>query len=118
MDLRNRFAHTLGLLLVIATTVGHAQLRRIPADLTPIVESHDVRAGMSARVALRIRLPEGFHTNSNRPRDPLLIPITLWVQPPAGITATEVVYPEPTDLRQEGAEQPLAVFEREFTIGV
>ena len=28
--------------------------------------------------------------------------------------STEIVYPEPQDLRQEGADQPLAVFEREF----
>ncbi len=47
-----------------------------------------------------------------------LIPIVLRVTPPAGVTVTEIVYPTPTDLKQRGAEQPLSVFERDFTIGV
>jgi thiol:disulfide interchange protein len=96
-----------------------AQLRRpAPANLTPILETDAVRAGTTARAALVIRLPEGLHTNSNKPRDPLLIPIVLTFQPPAGVSVTEVVYPQPQDLRQEGSPLPLAVFEREFTIGV
>jgi thioredoxin:protein disulfide reductase len=108
----------LALIPLIATAVAHAQLRRpAPAELTPILETDAVRAGTTARAALIIRLPEGLHTNSNRPRDPLLIPIVLSIQPPAGVSVTEIVYPPPQDLQQEGSTQPLAVFEREFTIG-
>ena len=70
------------------------------------------------RAALQIRLPDGYHVNSNKPRDETLIPIVLTVTPPAGVTVTEIVYPKPTDLKQRGAEQPLSVFEHEFTIGV
>ena len=103
----------------IACTAGYAQLRRpSPAELTPLLETDAVRAGTTARAALVIRLSEGLHTNSNKPRDPLLIPIVLSFQPPAGVSVTEVVYPEPTDLKQEGSAQPLAVFEREFMLGV
>jgi thiol:disulfide interchange protein len=106
-------------LLLAACSAATAQLRRpAPAELTPLVQTNAARAGTNVRLALQVRLAEGLHTNSNRPRDPLLIPIVLALQPPAGVTATEVVYPPPTDLRQEGADQPLAVFEREFTIGV
>ena len=100
-------------------TAGYAQLRRpSPAELTPLLETDAVRAGTTARAALVIRLSEGLHTNSNKPRDPLLIPIVLSFQPPAGVSVTEVVYPAPTDLKQEGSAQPLAVFEREFKLGV
>ena len=106
-------------LTLTAGAVTHAQLRRpAPAELTPILETDSVRVGTTARTALVIRLPEGLHTNSNKPRDPLLIPIVLSVQPPAGISVTEIVYPEPLDLRQEGSAQALAVFEREFAVGV
>jgi thiol:disulfide interchange protein len=98
---------------------AHAQLRRPdPAALTPIVETDGVRAGTTVRAVLQISLPQGLHTNSNKPRDPLFIPIALTVQPPAGVTVTEIVYPESQDLRQQGSDQPLAVFEREFAIGV
>jgi thiol:disulfide interchange protein len=40
------------------------------------------------------------------------------VTPPDGVTVREIVYPQPTDLKQENADQPLSVYEREFAIGV
>ena len=48
--------------------------RRPKANVTPIVERDGVRAGTPVRVALQVSLPEGFHVQSNKPRDPLLIP--------------------------------------------
>jgi hypothetical protein len=117
---RSRIAGALALgVLTACAPTSSAQIRRpAPAELTPLLENDGVHAGSTARAALVVRLPDGLHTNSNKPRDPLLIPIVLSVQPSSGITATEIVYPEPQDLRQEGADQPLAVFEREFLIGV
>jgi cytochrome c biogenesis protein CcdA len=100
-----------------ASTVG-AQLRPPRAELAPLLESSGVRAGSVIRAAVEVQLPEGLHVNSNKPRDPSLIPIKLSVEPPPGVSVLEIVYPEPIDLKQEGAVQPLAVFEREFAIGV
>ena len=119
MDMRGR----MGLLavvsvLVLAPGVGRAQLRGVGAELTPLVGTDAVHAGTVVRVALEMRLPEGFHVNSNAPRDPTLIPLVLSVEAPAGVTVTEIVYPEPTDLRQQGVDELLSVFEREFAIGV
>src|ERR1700680_1409473 len=113
-----RFRLALLALIAAATTVAHAQLRVPKADHTPIVETEDVHAGSSLRAAVQIHLEEGYHTNANKPRDPSLIPIELTPEPPAGISVAEIVYPEPIELRQEGADQPLLVFERDFTIGV
>ncbi len=120
MGQTSRIAGALALAVLTASAcTSSAQIRRpSPAELTPLLENDGVHAGSTARAALVVRLPDGLHTNSNKPRDPLLIPIVLTVQPSSGITATEIVYPEPQDLRQEGADQPLAVFEREFLIGV
>jgi thiol:disulfide interchange protein DsbD len=115
--------------LAAFTTGVSAQLRRPKAEVTPIVEGGvralgkrgdpgDRRDHLTARVALKVSLPEGLHTQSNRPRDPNLIPTVLTVDAPAGITVEEIVWPQATDLKQEGQDQPLAVFEREFLIGV
>ena len=98
--------------------VAQAQPRRPTAGLSPIAATDAVRAGSTARLALQVSLPEGFHVQSNAPREAAFIPTVLVVEPPAGLTATEVVYPPPTDLTQAGQAQPLAVFEREFAIGV
>ncbi|HVG77170.1 MAG TPA: hypothetical protein VNF03_03465, partial [Patescibacteria group bacterium] len=58
---------------LLPATSALAQLRRIPAEITPLVESDGVRPGTTVRVALRIALPAGFHVQSNKPRDPSLI---------------------------------------------
>jgi thioredoxin:protein disulfide reductase len=88
-----------------------AQTSRPRAQVTPLV-------GPDARVALRVSLPEGLHTQSNKPRDPLLIPTELTIDAPAGVTVKEIVWPPSTDLKQQGQDQPLAVFEQTFAIGV
>ncbi len=74
--------------------------------------------GSSARLALKVGVPEGLHTQSNKPRDPLLIPTTLKVDAPANATVEEFVWPPAIDLKQVTGDKPLAVFEREFLVGV
>jgi thiol:disulfide interchange protein len=93
-------------------------VRRPKAEVVPLVEHSAARPGDTARVALKVSLPEGLHTQSNKPRDPLLIPTELTIDAPSGVTVTEVVFPPSTDLKQAGQDQPLAVFEQTFGIGV
>jgi thiol:disulfide interchange protein len=104
--------------VVMGALSAEAQLRRPKAEVTPLAERAGVRAGERVRVALKVSLPEGLHTQSNKPRDPLLIPTELSIDAPSGVTVTEVVWPPSTDLNQAGQDKPLAVFEREFFIGV
>ena len=63
-------------------------------------------------------MPEGFHVQSNAPREPTFIPTTLAVAPVEHVTAVEVAFPPAQDFKQEGSAQPLAVFERNFVIGL
>src|SRR6478736_1809422 len=101
-----------------AREVSHAQPRRPTAGLTSVAATESVAAGTSSRLALQVSLPEGYHVQSNAPREAAFIPTVLSVESPAGLTVTEIVYPPATDLAQAGQSQPLAVFEREFAIGV
>src|SRR5947207_1757369 len=96
----------------------HAQLQRIKAEVTPLLDSDGAHAGETVRAALTVTLPDGFHVQSNKPRDPDLIATELSVDAPAGVTVKEVVFPPAIDLKQIGVTQPLAVFERRFSIGV
>ena len=95
-----------------------AQIRRPRAEVVALTEHASSHAGEAARVALKVSLPEGLHTQSNKPRDPLLIPTELTIDAPAGVTVKEIVWPPSTDLKQAGQDQPLAVFEQTFAIGV
>jgi thiol:disulfide interchange protein len=102
--------------LVIAA--AHAQVGRPRAEVTPLVENERVAPASTVRAALKVSLPEGLHTQSNKPRDPLLIPTELTIDAPAGVTVEEIVWPPATDFVSAGQDKPLAVFEHEFAIGV
>ena len=112
----------LALLVVLFATAGlSAQQGPAKADLASFVETDTVTPGSDVHVALRVRLPEGYHMNSNKPLDQLLIPVVLTIPPPdqtlpAGISVSELVFPAANDLNQRGTI--LSVFEHEFTIGV
>jgi len=108
----------LSVLILLCATVAAAQLQRIRAEVTPLLESDGVRAGTTVRAALTVTLPEHFHVQSNKPRDPDLIATELSVDAPQGVSVKEVVFPATVDFAVQGIAQPLAVFERTFTIGV
>jgi cytochrome c biogenesis protein CcdA/thiol-disulfide isomerase/thioredoxin len=106
-----------GLVLLAAAAPARGQTRPPEATVTPFVEASGVRPGSPIRVALMVALPEGLHVQSDKPRDPSLIPTVLTIEPPSGVKVTQLVFPHPTDFAQEGQAQPLAVFEHEFVVG-
>jgi thiol:disulfide interchange protein DsbD len=108
----------LGVLLLLSATVAQAQLQRIKADVTPVLESSGVHPGEVIRGALTVTVPDGYHVQSNKPRDPSSIATELTIDAPEGVSVKEIVFPEPIDIKLEGADQPLAVFQRTFDIGV
>jgi len=123
---RNRFVRKGFILRVLSVLCGGAllssgaaaQAGRPRAQVTPLVETESAAPGSTVRVALQVSLPEGLHTQSNKPRDPLLIPTELTVDAPATVTVDEIVWPPSTDFVVAGQDKPLAVFEHEFAIGV
>ncbi len=108
----------LPLVLCLLPRLASAQVRERPATLSPLVERSAVPPGSTVRLALAVSLPEGFHAQSNRPYEPAYIPTTLSLDPPDGVTITEVVFPPSTDFFLQGTAEPLAVFEHEFVIGL
>ncbi len=107
------------LLVLLGSRAAEAQIfRPPPADVISLLESNGLQPGGEIRAAVQVRLAEGLHVNSNKPRDPALIPIVLTVDAPPGISVEEVVYPEAVELAQQGVPEPLLVYEREFLIGV
>ena len=114
---RNALAFA-AVILALTSSSAFAQLGPPPAQLTPLTETDAVHAGAVAHLAVEVTLPAGLHTNSNTPRDPMLIPINVAIEPQNGAKADEVVYPTPVDLQQAGSPQPLSVFTGDFVIGV
>src|SRR5687767_12655050 len=88
------------------------------AELAVTPGTVEVRPGGSARTAIIVRLPEGLHMNSDKPRDENLIPITVSMEAVPVVAGATAAFPDPLDLKQEGEPIPLRVFEREFAIGL
>jgi cytochrome c biogenesis protein CcdA len=97
--------------------VGAAQAGVPALTLQPLVESQ-APAGEVVRLALQVTLPPGLHAQSNQPRDPTLIPTTLVPSLPDGFELIETVFPPATDFPVPGYDQPLAVFEQQFVVGM
>jgi thiol:disulfide interchange protein len=117
MSIRTRTSIAAFITLVALAASIDAQVQRPRAEVTPLVEPRAANAS-TVRVGLKVSVPEGLHTQSNKPRDPNLIPTELQVEAPDGVTVEEIAWPAATDLKQVGQDQPLAVFEREFLVGV
>jgi thiol:disulfide interchange protein len=116
---RSRFSRSaLTLVLLAAAAAAAAQGGPPRAKLTPLLETDGVTPGSTASAALKVALPEKLHCNSHTPRDKGLIPFVLTITAPEGVTVAEVVYPPSSDLKQEGSEVPLSVYEGEFLVGV
>jgi len=99
----------------VAASLG-AQAQRPRAEVAPVVDTTPVKAGAPAQLTLHVRLPKDIHVQSDKPRDPLLIPTVLTLDVPAGITVDSIDYPPASDLPQPGRKEPLAVFGSEFAI--
>ncbi len=104
--------------LVLSTVPASAQLRRPIAELTPAIEQQAIQPGQTVTIELRVELPENIHVQSDKPRDPFVIPTLLTFTLPEGVTVEEITYPASTDFLLAGWKEPLAVFEHEFTIEV
>ena len=104
--------------LVLSGVSTNAQLRIPTAELTPLVEQQAIQPGQTVMIELKVELPEEIHVQSDKPRDPFLIPTILTFTLPEGVTVEEITYPPSTDFVQAGQKEPLTVFEHEFTIEV
>ncbi|MEO7132738.1 MAG: cytochrome c biogenesis protein CcdA, partial [Vicinamibacterales bacterium] len=104
--------------LALLLPVSASAQQRPRAEVTPFIEAVPVRPGETVRVAVKVTLPEALHVQSDQPRDPSLIPTVLSATPPEGVTVNAVIYPESSELKQEGLPAPLVVFGHEFVAGM
>jgi thiol:disulfide interchange protein DsbD len=91
-----------GVVLVAAATTAGA--------VDDVVRGRLTTSGGEAVVEATIA--PGWHVNAHRPRDAFMIPTTLTLEPPAGVTAGPVVYPEPVERRLAFAgDEPVLLYE-------
>jgi hypothetical protein len=105
-------------LLVLTIGVG-AAFSQTPPPQNVVklgsVETVKVKPGSTIKVALPVRVDEGFHVNSNKPADPYLIPLRFtWT---SGLLENpSVAFPKPQLEHYGFSEKPVSVFTGNFEI--
>ncbi len=115
---RARLAASAVATTLLFSSAAGAQVRRPDIRVTATPIAGPVKAGGTVTVRLSVRLPQDVHVQSDKPRDPSLIPTALTLVPPAGFSVEKITYPKAIDLSQSGRTDPLAVFGGEFIIEV
>lgn len=88
-----------------------AQINK-PINITP-PEPLLVKAGANVEETLNLSVREGFHVNSDKPKDEYIIPIKLtWTGAP--LETRQVIYPKPAEIKV--GDQQLTVFSGSFPI--
>jgi hypothetical protein len=87
-----------------------------PQNVTLLDDNLTVIAGKPDDLELRFRVGPGLHINSHTPKDELLLPTTLKLDP-AGVQVLKLEYPggQPFHLAN-GAGEMLDVYQREFRV--
>ncbi|MBL8848150.1 MAG: hypothetical protein JNG89_00615, partial [Planctomycetaceae bacterium] len=70
-----------------------------------------VPAGGECNVAVVLNVKEGWHINANPAQPKFLIPTELTAALPAEFELTDVRYPDGEEFMQQGADEPLVVYE-------
>ena len=87
-----------------------------------ISDAIQVEAGKSQVVELRFRVDRGFHINSHAPKDELLIPTVLTLDPSHGVKVSDEAYQKGTPFRLSapggGAGEMLDVYQGEFRVSL
>ncbi len=94
-----------------ATTAGHVQFQTI-------LSVDKVAAGSDFQAAVNVHIADGWHVNSHTPTHDYLIGTELTLQPRDGYIVTDVRYPKGKLLQFEFSEDPLDVYEGDFSIFV
>ena len=75
-----------------------------------------VKPNSTCRVAIHLKIADGWHINANPAQPDFVIPTQLKIAEPQGLTLKDVKYPEGDTITLPGIETPLSVYEGEVVI--
>ena len=91
-----------------------------PNDIVQIktYQSFDkVYSGSEFKIAIEGHVKDGWHINSNIPKEDYLIPTQLHLTDSNDFKLTKIVYPQAKDIKLDFSEKALSVFEGKIYIG-
>ena len=106
-------------LALISTGVTYSQFGQNKKIVTiQLIKSQDkVHPNSLLKVAVKAKVDEGWHINSNKPNEDFLIGTTV-ASLNQKFPLAKVVFPNPKEITLGFSDKPVSVFEGEFTIGL
>ena len=101
--------------VVFCTPAARAQGSSPVVTVAPIANMEVARGG-KAPLEIALRINRGFHVNSHRPNDELLLPTVVRLNPPEGITIMNIAYPEAEELPLPFASEKVSVYSGSFEV--
>lgn len=80
------------------------------------LEYDKLPAGGKCRILFQLKVAEGWHVNANPPRPDYMKPVVVEVVSKRGIKLGSVRYPKGMDLRDEGLDETLSIYEGGFEV--
>ena len=93
-------------------------VRPDPVHVQGVVDDHRVVLGRPFVVRLHVIVENGYHINSNRPRDKFLIPTQVILKNTPELTFLPAQFPPALDRKLEFSEEKVLVFEGEVQFEV
>jgi DsbC/DsbD-like thiol-disulfide interchange protein len=75
------------------------------------VSSDKVKRAGTARGAVEIEIPQGYHVNSSKPLEKFLIPTQLQIEAPSGVRVGPVTYPRALMRQLKFSKNKVSVYE-------
>lgn len=106
------------IIILLITSVASAQIgigQELVAGET-ILSQSNAYAGSTVKVALKLKIEETWHINSDRPNDEFLIPSELLIKTDNAFTIENIGYPKAKDIELKFSDVPVSVFEGEVSV--
>ena len=75
-----------------------------------------VRPGQAFEMSLELHILPGFHINSEKPGDELLVPTSIELENKEAFEIKEIIFPEPQVKKFKFASKPLSVYEGQVKV--
>ncbi|MFW6080686.1 MAG: cytochrome c biogenesis protein CcdA [Desulfosalsimonas sp.] len=84
--------------------------------LTPAPHAREIRPGQSLFLELNMKLDQDWHINSDQPNSDYMIPSRLRLKEKGPFSLVSVRYPDSSEYDFNFADEPVSVFEEEFSV--
>jgi len=97
---------------------GRQTIPRSLVIVKPAPPDKPVRPGESFTLTLELTVAPGYHINSEKPEDELLIPTSIEIKKEPIFEVKEIIFPEARKKKFKFSNQPLAVYEGQIKIEI